>query len=280
MNRRPRASPGTVSAQRTRAGVHRQLRGRRLQILADLRPPLRRASLRVSLAAASTTLDSGAQASAALDEVLLLLGAERALLFTADGEGKLKLAGGRSSDKQDILEVTGFSASVVKRTALSREATVVTGLESTGDVSGLSISAHGLRSIVAVPLVIGDRLVGVAYADSHLARYLFTADDVQILQALANHIAVGLELADAGAAEIDRRLLEMDVMLAPRRPVALSSKVVGHLRGEGSSRWRAAHGGARIRTRAGTSGGTNACPAAGCAFCSVTSRVTGPDRPS
>jgi len=62
--------------------------------------------------------------------------------------------------------------------------------------------AHDLRSVVAAPLVVHDRLTGVIYLDNRLARGVFTDDDVEILLALGSHIAIAFETARAAQLEI------------------------------------------------------------------------------
>jgi signal transduction histidine kinase len=50
---------------------------------------------------------------------------------------------------------------------------------------------------MAAPLVLKDRLIGAVYLDNRLVRGAFTSEDVEILQAIAGHIAIALENARA-----------------------------------------------------------------------------------
>src|SRR5438477_10638306 len=52
------------------------------------------------------------------------------------------------------------------------------------------------------PLLFDGRLRGVVYLDSRTAKGMFTTDDVDILMAITNHVAVSLETARAAQLEV------------------------------------------------------------------------------
>ena len=156
------------------------------------------ALLQVSLAA-SSTLDPIVQARLALDEIIRVLHAQRAFLFTCSVSGELDFRAGRNDAGDDLPELTGYSRSVVETVRTSCEPLVVSGSEEGEVQASASIIAHDLRSIIAAPLLIGGRLVGVVYLDSQHAYGAFNQDDVSILLAIANHIAIALDLANAVA---------------------------------------------------------------------------------
>lgn len=147
--------------------------------------------------AATSVLDPQQLARVALDEAVRILGAERALLFLADGDSAVRPALGRDSTGRDIQELTGFSSTLVDRVAGSREALVVTGSEEGAALGSRSAVVHGLRSIMVAPLETDGRLLGVVYLDSRVAKGIFTDDDIDILSAMTHPIAAGLETARA-----------------------------------------------------------------------------------
>ncbi|MEU4235951.1 diguanylate cyclase [Actinoplanes sp. NPDC026619] len=156
----------------------------------------------VSLASA-TVLDPRGLARVALDETLRILGAERAFLFLIDRErDQLTPLVGRDAQGHDIHELTGYSATLVDRVRHNGEALVVTGSEEGAALGSQSMEAHGLRSILIAPLHLNGRLRGVVYLDSRVAKGVFTGDDVDILKAITNHIAVSLETARAAQLEV------------------------------------------------------------------------------
>ena len=151
----------------------------------------------VSLAAA-TVLDPRELAKVALDETVRILGAERAFLFLIDADlDQLVPHLGRDSDGNDIEELTGYGSTLVERVRQSGEPLVVTGSEEGVALGSRSAQVHGLRSIMVAPLLFDRRLLGIVYLDSRIAKGMFTADDVDILTAITNHVAMSLETARA-----------------------------------------------------------------------------------
>jgi GAF domain-containing protein len=163
----------------------------------------------VSLAAA-TVLDPRQLARVALDETVRIFGAERAYLFLVDPDlDQLVPNLGRDAAGEDIDELTGYSSTLVDRVRQTGEALVVTGSEEGVALGSRSAQIHGLRSIMIAPLLFDGRLRGIVYLDSRIAKGMFTTDDVDILVAITNHVAVSLETARAaqlaGAMQATRR---------------------------------------------------------------------------
>ncbi|MCO8274122.1 diguanylate cyclase [Actinoplanes sp. TRM 88003] len=156
----------------------------------------------VSLASA-TVLDPRELARVALDETLRILGAERALLFLPGiGLNQLVPLVGRDGGGNDLHQLTGYSATLVDRVRQTAEPIVVTGSEEGEALGSQSMQTHGLRSILIAPLQFDGQLRGVVYLDSRVAKGVFTTDDVAILKAITNHIAVSLETARAAQLEV------------------------------------------------------------------------------
>ena len=160
------------------------------------------ALLEVSLSS-TRMLDPDHVAEVGLDQIVRLLGAERAFLFLKDDSDKgISFAAGRSCDGRTLESPEGYSQSALARVLSERQAYVLTG-SNEGEVNTSdSIAVHGLKSILASPLMIRDELLGVVYLDSTLARGVFTSDDLQILTAIANHIAITLDNSRAAKLEI------------------------------------------------------------------------------
>ena len=167
--------PSTAISEAGEAQIH--LQRQRLQALQQ-----------VSLAA-SRVVDPAVLARISLDHTLEILSAERAFLFLTDENDDLVPFLGRTADGDDISEITGHSASLVQLVHRDRSPLVVTGTEQGEALGAQSVVLHGLRSIVIAPLLLDQRRLGVVYLDSHVAKGVFTADDVDILTALTTHIA-------------------------------------------------------------------------------------------
>ncbi|MBM4319932.1 MAG: GAF domain-containing protein, partial [Deltaproteobacteria bacterium] len=178
------------------------------------------ALLQVCLASA-TTLDGDVLARNALVEVARVLGAERALFFLADpASGELALKASTGADSATI------SRTVVQRVAASRKPLVLTGTDEGEALGSQSILAHGLRSIIAAPLMMRERLIGVVYLDSRLAKGIFTEKDLDLLLGISHHIAIAIETARMARLEAERSALRRDMellgavqsLLLPRDP--------------------------------------------------------------
>lgn len=193
------------------------------------------ALLQVSLASGST-LDPDAQAQKALEELVKVLNAERALFFLLSDAGELKLTASTGAGAEKI------SKTIVQKVMDTRAPVVLTGNEKGEVLSSESIVEYGLRSIMAAPLMIRSRLVGVVYVDSRLAKAMFNQEDVNLLLGISNHIAIAVETARTARLEAERAAMARDLeilgvvqnLLLPRTP----NFEVPHL--QGSSFYQAA----------------------------------------
>ncbi|MBA3531897.1 MAG: AAA family ATPase, partial [Ardenticatenales bacterium] len=169
------------------------------------------ALLEVSLAS-SSVLDPENQARAALDAVVRILAGERAFLFLWNEESEsLELRAGRDARENDLTDLTGYSRTVVEQVRSSRQPLVVSGTDDGAVLGAISVVTHDLRSILAAPLMMQDQFVGVVYLDNHLAGGIFTEDDVEILQAIGNHIAIAIEIAQTIQTQSElEKLQELD----------------------------------------------------------------------
>ncbi len=140
----------------------------------------------------------------ALAELVKILGAERAFFFLREDE-ILRFEVGLDHQGGSLMPPRDYASTVVDQVANSRQPVLLSGTEEGRLMGSESVVTHDLRSIMAAPLSIRDRLLGVIYLDSRLARGVFSQDDLQLLRALANQIAVTLETARAARLEIEVR---------------------------------------------------------------------------
>ncbi len=207
MERLKRRFPSTAPAPAVSAASTRNLRleGARMDLQLN-------ALLQVSLAT-SSALDPQRQSRAALDAMLRLLGAERAYLFLVQ-DGALRFQAGRDVEGHDLPEAVAYSSTVVKKVEQTGRPLVVAGTEEGLLLGSQSAVAHDLRSIIAVPLRLREALVGVTYLDSRAVRGLFGDSDVEILEAMAAHVALAIENAKAARLEIEKKGLEKELELS------------------------------------------------------------------
>ncbi|GLY02570.1 hypothetical protein Acsp01_29490 [Actinoplanes sp. NBRC 101535] len=189
-------------------------------------------------AAAATILEPQQLARVALDEMLRILGAERALYFLLDDDGEPVRFAGRDATG-DLPETVGHAYSLVRRVVEIGEPIVVSGTDQGEVVGSRSAVEHGLRSILVAPVQFKGRLAGVVYLDSRLAKGVFTDDDVEVLTSMSSHVAVSLETARAAqlhlvvqAAQQQQALAEMlQASLAELTAILEPDQVLRHLCG-------------------------------------------------
>lgn len=164
---------------------------------AGLRPMRHLAALQAVALASATVLDPAEQARVALGEVIRVMGAERGFLFRVDDGGELRLAAGLDPDDGEVAQSRGYSRTIVEQVAAERRPVVLSAGAEGPLAAAESVVAHDLRSIVAAPMLVGERLVGALYLDNRLARGVFGPDDATVLSAIAAQIAIAGETADA-----------------------------------------------------------------------------------
>jgi eukaryotic-like serine/threonine-protein kinase len=152
----------------------------------------------------------------ALDTIVQLFNAERAYLFLASdsADADLIFKCGRSVEKTDLLENEGFSRTVVRRCFGSGEPMIVSGTDQGVVIGSESIVAQNLRSIMATPLKVDQKTIGVVYLDSRVSRGIFSSEDIDVFKAISVHIAVDLDKARLLKLEMDQKVLAKDLEVA------------------------------------------------------------------
>ena len=158
--------------------------------------------------------------------------AERAfLLLRADGDGELQIKassyreGSRRSSSGEAFKVSREVQRQVfdeRRSVLSTDAQLDERFKNRE-----SVILSGVRSILAVPLRVGDRVIGMVYADSPLEVRPFSRDDLQVLTTIAGVAAIKVENAMLLEQRIENERLheelqkarEIQLRLLPSHPL-------------------------------------------------------------
>ncbi len=141
---------------------------------------------------ASASDATGVEA-AACDFVSNLVPADRVVLLEDDGEGtqvRVKADWSRNDQGTGGLRL---STSILNQVLKGRESVLVANVLNDPNFSGNeSIVALDLRSAMAAPLFDNERVRGILYIDSADPRVQFSAEDLQVITATANAVAVKL----------------------------------------------------------------------------------------
>lgn len=122
-----------------------------------------------------------------------LAGAERGAMFMFDAEsGKLRLLAARNLTQDDVQGAEfRISRRIIKETARTRKGRV---LGASREVDSKDVS---IRSMICVPMILRDRVVGVLYHDNRIFNSTFQESDLEMLNFFAAQAAIALENAEA-----------------------------------------------------------------------------------
>lgn len=158
----------------------------------------------------------------AVERAVLLSGAQRGALLLAAPDGRLSVRTARDRSGKDLTAGFTFSRTVADRVWRTREPHVtVDAAGAAGAPPGASIHALRLLSVLAAPLVVKDRALGVLYVDSTAAVKEFTEGDRALFEALAGLVAVAHDQAERSrlAAELEVAR-SVQAALLPAEPFA------------------------------------------------------------
>ena len=132
-----------------------------------------------------------------IDTVIKLTGAERAYLMLRQPDtDDLRIQAARNWNQENInAEEATFSRSIITK-AIQSGPFITNNAQADDDLGEMqSVIAHDLRSVIVVPLMLREEVVGVLYADNRISAGVFGAESVPILNAFANQAAIAISNA-------------------------------------------------------------------------------------
>lgn len=133
-----------------------------------------------------------------MDTVIKLTGAERAyLMLTHEDSDELTIRAARNWGQETLSQDdVVFSRSVINSAVSSRQPVLTTNAQADERFQGMqSVFDHALRSIVCIPLVRRDKVIGVLYADNRIGHGIFSQESLPLLGAFAIQAATAIENA-------------------------------------------------------------------------------------
>jgi phosphoserine phosphatase RsbU/P len=163
-----------------------------------------------------------------LDTTLKLTHAERGYVFLKDAEGQIRLAAGRNSKGEPLLDDNTLSHSIVKEAMDSASEFLITDTSMSEDLAARqSIANFDLRSVICLPLhrpevqtrrgdatPASGEVIGVLYMDSRFASRTMTGVSHDILRAISTEAASLLENARLVQAEEAARRYQQELSIA------------------------------------------------------------------
>lgn len=131
--------------------------------------------------------------AATLDAIIDLAGAERGLLLLpTDKDWRPAARRGFAADDFGSPHFAG-SRTAIAKAATQRTPVVVHDLALDGELGRrASVVSGGLRALACIPLVLGDEVLGIAYADSRAPGATITRLDLELLEAFAERATLWL----------------------------------------------------------------------------------------
>jgi transcriptional regulator with GAF, ATPase, and Fis domain/serine/threonine protein kinase/tetratricopeptide (TPR) repeat protein len=128
-----------------------------------------------------------------LDLVIEVTGAERGLLSLVQND-KLVSAAARAIDHTTLEDANTISRTLLKQ--VKRKAEPIMTADALNDPrfnTSNSVALNKIHSMLCVPLVVGERVIGAIYLDSRINAHLFWEEDRSLLMSVANLLAATID---------------------------------------------------------------------------------------
>lgn len=144
----------------------------------------------------NSTLEVDDVLNKVMDTVIALTGAERGFILLRNGAGELEFVVARDIERDALTNEYDVSTTIINEVVTTGEAVLT---DNAGNDPRYqmqqSILRGSFRSILAVPLRVGDVVTGVVYCDNRILAGLFKEYELNLLRAFADQAATALENA-------------------------------------------------------------------------------------
>jgi phosphoserine phosphatase RsbU/P len=163
---------------------------------------------------ASTGLDETLQQVASL--VFEAVPADRCVIMLRDEKGaeKLRIAVARVRGSEETLDEVRVSRTVIDEVITNGKSVLTSDAQHDPRLASQTMVLLGIRSVLAVPLSVGDEIFGLIYADSPTYEATFTKEHLDILTTLASVASIRVENASLLEERFQRDRMEHELKLA------------------------------------------------------------------
>lgn len=132
--------------------------------------------------------------NAVIDKVIDLMKAERGFIMLVENE-KLVVRIARNIEKHTIRsEDFKVSSNIINKVVMEKKPILSSNAMDDPRLDAFaSVSLHSIRSILCVPMVTKEKVVGVIYVDNKIKSGVFKKSDLQLLNAISYHAATAIE---------------------------------------------------------------------------------------
>ncbi len=163
-------------------------------------------------------------ASATLDETLRQVAllvfdavpAERCLIMLREPPegGELKIRTAEMRDRRPEVGEVRVSRTIVEEVVNQGRSVLTSDAQHDPRFKSSTVTFQGIRSVLAVPLGVGERIFGMIYADSPLATSRFSEDHLKVLTTLGSVAAIRVENARLLEEHLEQERFERELQLA------------------------------------------------------------------
>jgi sigma-B regulation protein RsbU (phosphoserine phosphatase) len=216
----PEATLALTSSDRTTSGLLEAIEGARTK--PEATPEVRAAKQSDLLALISKvgiTLLSSASLTETLEQVVSLVfeavPGDRCLIMMRDeGSSELKVAVARLRDRAGDVGEIRVSRNVLEEVVMRGKSVLTSDAQHDPRFASGTVVLQGVRSVLAVPLGVSEKVFGIIYADSPIAEGRFTEDHLKVLTTLASVAAIRVENARLIELKLNQQRLERELELA------------------------------------------------------------------
>src|SRR5579885_924008 len=162
-------------------------------------------------------------ASATLDETLRQVArlvfdavpAERCIIMLRDDDkGELRVRAAEMHDRQRDVGEVRVSRTIIEEVVGQGRSVLTSDAQHDPRFRSSTVTFQGIRSVLAVPLGVGERIFGMIYADSPFATSSFTEDHLKVLTTLGSVAAIRVENTRLLEEHLAQERFERELQLA------------------------------------------------------------------
>ena len=221
----PESTIALASGDRTTSGLLEAIEGARTkpeevaQTAAAVKPATKHGDLLALISKVGITLLASATLNETLEQIVALVfeavPADRCLIMMRDeGSEDLRVAVARLRDRAGEVGEIRVSRNVLDEVVIRGKSVLTSDAQHDPRFASGTVVLQGVRSVLAVPLGVSEKVFGIIYADSPIAEGRFTEDHLKVLTTLASVAAIRVENTRLVEARLERERLERELALA------------------------------------------------------------------
>ena len=218
----PEATIALASGDRTTSGLLEAIEGARTkpeEITSAATGAAKQGDLLALISKVGVTLLSSATLNDTLEQIVSLVfeavPADRCLIMMRGAANEdLQVAVARLRDRVGEVGEIRVSRNVLDEVVMRGKSVLTSDAQHDPRFASGTVVLQGVRSVLAVPLGVEDKVFGIIYADSPIAEGRFTEDHLKVLTTLASVAAIRVENARLIEERLERERLERELALA------------------------------------------------------------------